>query len=81
MPLLLVPVAIFALLSVVYLIYVRFTPADAAWLILILFLLQQTLMYCRAFLRVSLVASVLEYQRRITPRPETPEVDAAPALV
>jgi len=71
LPLLLAPVAIFAFLSGVYLVYVRFTPANAAWLILILFLVQQTLMYCRAFLRVSLVSSVLEYHRMMNPRPET----------
>lgn len=80
-PLMLVPVVIFALLSAVYLIYVRFTPTNAAWLVLILLLVQQALMYCRAFLRVSLVASVLEYLRLSSSPPEPPAAVEAPAPV
>jgi hypothetical protein len=63
LPLLLVPVAIFALLGGTYLAYARFVPANTALLILTLIAIQQMVMFCRASLRVSVVSSVIEFQQ------------------
>jgi hypothetical protein len=63
----LVPTLIFVAVLGLYGVYLRYVPAHTSLLILLMFLVQQAVMFCRASLRVSLVSSVLEYHQQAAP--------------